>query len=155
MGFIIGAFLLLLVVAFLLARPLLVPDVEETETEGSVLESEKQRLLAEIRDLDTDFATGKLTEEDHSRMRAVAVARAAEILRAIETDEAARATASSVDPDGAETVAPDTDDEIEQRVAARRHDLENVACGRCGATHEPDDHFCRRCGMELTPTTVR
>lgn len=156
MGFIIGSFLLLLAVAYLLARPLLVPDAEQTETEGSVLESEKQRLLTEIRDLDADFATGKLTEVDHDRMRAVAVARAADVLRAIEESERPVASPPTVEPDDAEASSREAgDDEIERSIAARRKHLENVACSRCGAMHEPDDHFCRGCGMELTTTTVR
>jgi hypothetical protein len=89
-------------------------------------ERERQALYDAIRDLDHDFETGKVSEEDHARLRAdlraqavAALARAREAKRDLPVP---RAT-------GGEPTA--------------------AACGACGALPRSGDRFCARCGAPL------
>lgn len=49
------------------------------------LETEKARLLEEIHELQLDYATGKLSDEDHAALEARLKSRAVEIMRELET----------------------------------------------------------------------
>jgi len=165
-GAAIGAFLLLLVVAYLIARPLFAPEAPAEETEESKLVEEKERLLTDIRELDMDFATGKLTEEDYQRLRARSMAEAAVALQAIAESADAEQAASCAQaaevhklPDRVEDTAdaedvesgPDAgpDDEIEREIAERKRAMQEHGCPGCGAVIETDDRFCRKCGTPL------
>ena len=48
------------------------------------LEAEKARLIAEIHELELDYATGKLSEEDYRALEARLKTRAVEVIREIE-----------------------------------------------------------------------
>lgn len=135
-----GSFALLLAVVYLIAAPALRPDPLEEEgdvlTYASLLAS-KDRSLSDIRELDLDLATGKLDEEDHRRLRAAAVAAAAQTMRAIEESEV---PAALDDP---------LDDPLEEMIAARKRALAMNECGSCGGAVEASDAFCRGCGAEI------
>lgn len=49
------------------------------------LETEKARLLEEIHELQLDYATGKLSDEDHAALEARLKSRAVAIMRELET----------------------------------------------------------------------
>jgi len=171
----IGAFLLLLVVAYLIARPLFAPEAPAEETEESKLVEEKERLLTDIRELDMDFATGKLTEQDYQRLRARSMAEAAAALKAIaESAEAEQATSGArgaeaaghpddfedfedtedVEDVGSGPVAG-VDDEIEREIAERKRAMQEHGCPGCGAVFEDDDQFCRKCGTRLASVEAK
>jgi hypothetical protein len=148
----IASFLLVLTVAYLVGKPFLVPD-EDGRREAAQLRDDRARLFAQIRDLEMEYSTGKLAEEEYRTQRAT---RAAEI-DAAETAlaELETALASEAEDDA------DTDDDaeadlaLERRIEARRHALESAACPRCGAATEAEDRFCRACGCSLAPVETR
>jgi len=134
------SFLLLLVVAYLIARPYLVP--ESAPVAIGDLEDDRARLTARLNDLDMEYSTGKLADEDYETERA---ARLAELDR----------TEQALDELGAEEhVAQedvaDDDDPLERLIAQRRRALAGPSCPACGDPYDPDDHYCRSCGTDLS-----
>jgi hypothetical protein len=95
------------------------------------LRSERQALYASIRDLDHDFETGKISEDDYRTMREELRSRAVALLR----EERSR---GEVD---ASTPAP---------VAASGGAAAAAsACPACGAPPEAGWSFCAKCGARL------
>jgi hypothetical protein len=123
MGFVLGAFLLLLTISYLLARPLIVPAPAD---DGGDAERARDDLIRRIADLDFELATGKLDQDDHARLRAGAMAGAVAAISAARTApvEPSADELSDEAPDG-----PGTDlvDDIERLVAARRRAVETSA----------------------------
>ncbi len=160
---VLGSFLLLLVASYLIARPFIWPQSETPEPEDSELVEEKEKLLAEIRELDMDFATGKLTEDDYGRLRARSLAQAAATMQAIEESAArepvdgppAPTASAALTGDGDGGSGASLDEVLEREIAARREALEEHVCPGCGAPHHPEDRFCRLCGAQLAATGGR
>jgi len=129
------SFLLLLVVAYLIARPYLVP--EAAPVASGDLEDDRARLTARLNDLDMEYSTGKLADEDYETERA---ARLAELDR----------TEQALDELADEPDVVDDDDPLERLIAQRRQALAGPSCPTCGDPYDPDDHFCRSCGTDLS-----
>jgi len=129
------SFLLLLVVAYLIARPYLVP--ETAPAASGDLEDDRARLTARLNDLDMEYSTGKLADEDYETERA---ARLAELDR----------TEQALDELADEPDVVDDDDPLERLIAQRRQALAGPSCPTCGDPYDPDDHFCRSCGTDLS-----
>jgi len=94
----------------------------------------KQSALAALRDLDFDFRTGKIAEEDYRSLRQRLAAEAAAALQTSETSH------------------PDWEAEIEAAVRAlrgSRYEARRVACPQCHAPTGADDKFCPKCGTAL------
>jgi hypothetical protein len=95
MEFALAAFLLALVVGFVVGRPLLRgPDVDRREDERrAALEAAKEAKYREIRDAELDFRMGKLTDADYRTTDRELRAQAIVILRELDAltpeDEAA------------------------------------------------------------------
>ena len=111
----IVAFALFVGVMYLVARPFLAPEEEAIEDLGvnPELESQKNRIIDAIREIDMDYQTGKLSDEDYQLLRSRYTAAAAEILKRIDAADAEatareEAEASSVEPKsaGASSVGP-------------------------------------------------
>ncbi len=83
---------------------------------------EREAMYAAIRDLDFDFETGKLTDEDYRQQRAAWVDRGVDILKALDTLHQRAAEPGA--PVAVERVTPagddDLDAQIEAAVASRR-----------------------------------
>lgn len=98
----------------------------------------KQGALAALRDLDFDFRTGKIAEEDYAPLRQRLMAEAAQ---AVQAADAARG---------------DLDDEIETAIrAARVSRRQSSECQECQASVCADDKFCPKCGAALTAACPR
>ena len=138
-GTLLAALALLLVVAALIAQPLLGPRRPALlpESERDRLERERKRIVRAIREVDFDRRTGKLNAEDHGRMRADLEAEGARVLRAL----------------GALETIPgprDIDAEIEAAVAALREKPDaSRRCAKCGGLVSERDRFCPHCGAKL------
>jgi hypothetical protein len=90
--------------------------------EASNAAAERESVLAALRDLEEDFATGKLEPADHAQMRSELRARAARLLAA---ERAA--------PVAAERVPPPSP----------------ASCPSCSAATMPGARFCSSCGVRL------
>jgi rRNA maturation endonuclease Nob1 len=105
----------------------------EAPSPREVLEAEREATVRAIRELDLDFRTAKLTDEDYRLLRAAQVQRGAQILRELDALK-----------DGS-----DIDAEIEAQVARLRRAPAVCAC--CGAPFKAGDRFCANCGHPLVP----
>lgn len=92
----------------------------------------RQRALLAIRDLDFDFHTGKLEEEDYLQLRRQLMADAARLTEA--AGGVGAGTVSVIDPLPGTPPSPDT---------------EIVLCQSCGQEGQPGDRYCSRCGTRV------
>jgi hypothetical protein len=142
------------------------------------LEAQRESLYTQIKELDLDHATGKVNDEDHTRLRADLVAQAAAVLKQIDamaqqpasvaTKAAAFTTPSAGDDVEAliaarrktqSTPAPKAADaDIEAAIAARRKTTAPIAseltCPTCGKPINADDAFCAKCGTALRTQAI-
>ena len=152
-----GVFLLFLAVAYLIARPFVAPVTYDQTGSLVQLRTDRERLRAQLRELDMDFETGKLAQAEYEKFRT-------RRLQQIEaTTRAIREAEGTQEPEEveAETEVPaaELDQDLERRIAARKAalaELERHACPGCGTAIDPNDQFCRRCGADLaTPAETR
>jgi hypothetical protein len=90
---------------------------------------ERVSLYAALRDLEQDFETGKVSEEDYRTLRDDLRARAAALLQ--------------------------QEREAQPRAAASLRLVEAPHCPACGATPRSGDRFCAACGARLAEPTGR
>jgi len=117
-------FLSVAAAAFALAQPLLAARTAEAGTGPSALTIQREALLQDIRDIDHDFETGKLSEQDHQAMRSALRARAIALL------QEERAGASEPVESAERGPAPE-------------------GCPGCGEVLRAEWQFCARCGQPL------
>jgi hypothetical protein len=120
---IVWALALLIAAGYLIVRPLLARETAVPEEGDRDLLDRKERLLAEIRELDIDLATGKLSEEDHRALRASSVAEAATTMRAIASAEMLEPEPSASERLSADPPIGTLDDQLEELIAARKRSL--------------------------------
>jgi hypothetical protein len=181
-GILIGVVLALAVV-ILVTRPLRAPTIatRDDDSQLSDLLARREAAYQVLRDLDTDFAQGKMNEDDYRPMRVQALAQAAEIVAQLDT-----ATTKSQMPKGTvpapnpklqtENPKPEVQRSVtnDQRRMTKTKKVQrairnspsfdnasspsgdmdrlanrNSSCPSCGAAHEPNDAFCRKCGKAL------
>ena len=92
--------------------------------------SRKDSIYMAIKDLEFDYSTGKLSEEDYADLREKFSAEAATVIAEVEVMRSggqpeAKSTATA-------TIEPDS------------------SCAACGFTYEPGDKFCQSCGADIT-----
>jgi hypothetical protein len=151
----IGADLIILVLlaaglVIFIGEPLVRRHMDETldspqDREVDHLTLQKETLYTAIRDLDFDYHTGKVDEQDFTELRSRLESEAIEILRALD----------EIDPFAS------LDDELERQIAALRHAPSVTAgaalhgpstpsvCSRCGIPLQGDENFCAACGHAL------
>ena len=86
-----------------------------------------------LKELEFDFQSGVLTEEDYRDLEARYKRRAISILREIDDRE----------------TGADIEEEIEKQVQELRRG-KGQFCTQCGATYQPGDRFCAHCGTSLS-----
>lgn len=118
----IAALILTTIVIVLIAYPLMVRRMDETDDSRAQKQRERlaayyERVLRNIRDLDEDYALGKLDEMDYRRDRAAWLEKGAEALKALDN-----LTASPTTPDAEGTpIQRDSADEaVEAAIRAYR-----------------------------------
>lgn len=94
---------------------------EAAEPRAGRLVTEREGVYASIRDLDEDFETGKLTEQDHAALRGELRAQAVRLLQAERAEREALPTAAA----------------------------KASGCPACGAELPRDARFCPGCGVRL------
>jgi hypothetical protein len=148
-GTILIGLALLIVVVTLIALPLLDqrrPAIEPPSPREA-LEAEREATVRAIRELDFDYRTHKLSDDDYKTLRATQVQRGAEILRELDA-----LNAQALDGEPVSGAADGIDAEIEAQVAALRHG--GVTCSSCGTVAKSGDRFCARCGTALPGTSA-
>jgi hypothetical protein len=109
--------------------------LEDTSTKADLM-ARRDSAYQVLRDLDSDFEAGKLSEEDYRPMRVQSLAQAAEIMAQLDAAQVPAAPA-------AETGS--------KRLPGRRRAPQDADkfCPHCGASRGADDAFCRKCGKPL------
>lgn len=111
---------------WMLAAPLRgSPDGAADESEASALEHERSLVYTSIRDLDHDYETGKIADEDYAQARTALRARAVELLRQEQVAEA-DSVAAAAPAEGAVRF-----------------------CTGCGERLQPQWRFCSACGEAI------
>ena len=141
MSVILGAVLLVAAVVLFVLQPMLSgqrASLHRELDEPTEAEARRRVTLLALRDVEYDFATGKLDETDY---RALKRELAAEALDALEVADAEAAAG----PAGA---SPD----LEEEIARLRGGLRSgTTCSACGSGNEAGSAFCSYCGAPLTP----
>ena len=139
MSVVIGAVLLVAAVILFILQPMLsgrrvslLRDLDEP-TEA---ESRRRVTLLALRDVEYDYATGKLDETDYHAMRRELAAEALEALERVDDEVAAG-------PGGA---APALEEEIARLKGGLRT---GTTCPVCGTGNDAGSRFCAYCGSPL------
>lgn len=145
----------LIIVAAFVAQPFFAPGAGERGSGGrraasearqrAELLQERNRLYAAIRDLDFDYKTNKVADDDYALQRHALMAEAVEVLQQLDALP--------------EDEAPAQADPIEAAIAALRSGAPVPAttaagqgaafCPQCGEPVTATDHFCGACGARL------
>lgn len=92
-------------------------------------DEQRQAILSALRDLDFDFRTDKVSEEDYTALRARLVSEAALYIQAEKSIE---------------------DDQLEAMINARKTSQSKVQeCSHCGQKIEAGSRFCSQCGTAV------
>lgn len=146
MTFTVGAILLVASVVFFLVQPLVTGQaarLEREEDEMTEAEAKRRVKLLALRDVEYDFATGKLDESDYRALRREL---SAEALQAL--DEAEREESGSP---GGRTA----EEQLEAEIARVRAGLAvGATCDACGHVNPERSRFCSICGAGLPVSTA-
>ena len=133
--------------------------------EVSALKAERDRVINSLQELDFDFNLGKIPAGEYPDQRTALLQKGADILRKL--DELAPAPSSSINAESriekataagradagpALHAIPDSDDDIESMISARRkqHNSKSAGfCPKCGKPVLVSDKFCPSCGKAL------
>jgi hypothetical protein len=146
----IAAALVALAVVSVIVGPLTRPGMAMpagADEPEDVDDTPKGIALAALREIEFDRATGKLSDEDYSDLKARYTAEALTVLRA---EGAAEAGATALGSSPAPPASPH--DPVEAMIAERVRRLKEtgVRCPGCGPRPESDALFCSSCGRSLT-----
>jgi zinc-ribbon domain len=110
--------------------------IEDTSNRADLM-ARRESAFQVLRDLDSDFEAGKLSEEDYRPMRVQLLAQAAEIMAQLDAAQAPPV----------KTAAAGNKPATGRRRAQQEVDK---FCPHCGASRGQTDEFCRKCGKPLT-----
>jgi hypothetical protein len=137
---IVGGCLLAVAAAGFILYPIVRPPrdaIASLPGPSEELIARRDRVYAELRDLEFDYRVGKMTTEDYQDTRNRLELEAARVLQAIDTQVTA------------------IDEEIERQVQQLRAQPVPSACPSCGAPVSADARFCAACGAALTVAANR
>jgi hypothetical protein len=131
----------------------------------AALEREKSLVLRSIKDLEFDYAMGKVSDKDFAEMSARLRARAAGLIRqldagssyrqAIEAEiekrvgKAARVVTAPAVTSPAPAVVPAAPAAMPAAPAAASDQAKTKLCLSCCTPNDPDARFCKGCGYQL------
>jgi hypothetical protein len=166
---------LLIPVIFFILRPIVERNLAPftpSSPDISNLMTERDHIIASIKELDDDFNLGKIPVDEYPNQRMSLLHNGVDILQridefqanpneqlAMDRLESAIGTQSqnlesgTLPKKNGNAVPPVPDDDLEQRIAARRRTQEGKAggfCPKCGRPVQSTDRFCPRCGADLS-----
>ncbi|MEZ4216338.1 MAG: hypothetical protein R3E88_07660 [Myxococcota bacterium] len=158
-GAAVGVLGLVAAAVWYLMAPLRAERANEADESLATSAAQREAIYQDIRDLDHDFETGKLDEDDHRALRAQLLARAAASIElerrdaADATDAAEAANDASAPTSAART--PTARDGV--RTAPAPHAADGTGrpvplgafCPRCGGRIDASWAFCSHCGAAL------
>lgn len=137
----LGALLLTIAVVFFILQPIITgqkASMEREDDEPTDAEARRRVKLLALRDVEYDFATGKLDPEDYRDLKKELSAEALQALDDTEREDAGVGT-----------------DELEAEIARVRQGLETGAtCRACGYLNPEGSRFCSSCGRPLEAGTT-
>ena len=140
---IVGALLLVGLTVFLILQPILTGQgapLAASKDEPTEAQFRKRVSLLQLRDVEYEFAMGKLGEVDYRALKAEI---SAEALAAIREEEGGEPQ----DPDSTEARG---DAELEREIAAIRERISGGRfCSECGHPNAAGSRFCAECGTRL------
>ncbi len=120
---------LLVIAVYFVSRPFLKENKKGVKIARSIVEpGQREALLSALRDLDFDFKTGKISDEDYQPLRAQLIVEAAQYMESEKKE----------------------DDQLEGLIQSRRKTQSRQAtCPSCGKKIVLGDSFCSTCGAKL------
>jgi hypothetical protein len=141
------------IAALRMLRPLVMPDEDRSAAIGQgariAMEREKLLTLRTIKELEFDRAMGKLSEADWQEMSTRLRARAARLIRQLDSasgyrDQIERDLAKRLGP-----ASPRSGGPREPGVSAERSNSASGLCAACSTANDHDARFCKSCGSKL------
>lgn len=108
-------------------------DYAETPLQG--LLSQKDTIYSALKDLEFDYQTGKLSDDDYEELRKKFTAEASTVLEEIDSMRSSKNGGSKAGKKSQKTASATA---VKERT-----------CDKCGFAHEEDDKFCQSCGADL------
>jgi zinc-ribbon domain len=132
--------------AYRILSPLVSDQPEAPMTIGGrtrvALEREKTLVLRSIKELEFDFAMGKIAKADFDEMSGRLRARALGLMRQL---DAGGGYKEQIAKEVEERLA---DQSIRLKTDTTKRDATGL-CGECGTQNDPDAKFCKNCGAKL------
>jgi len=137
--------------AYRLLSPLVAPGVDAPVMFGGrtrlALEREKALVLRSIKELEFDFAMGKMSQADFDEMAGRLRLRALGLMQQLDTGGGYR---EQIEKEVSKALGEHV---AETNISHRRHAAAEVvvplSCGACGTSNDPDARFCKACGGKL------
>ena len=137
--------------AYRILLPLVSKEIEAPPTIAgrtrAALEREKTLVLRSIKELEFDFAMGKVAQADFDEMSARLRARAAGLIRQLDQSGGYK---ELIAKEVESRLKAERTDEKAQDSAPRAEDpVDTGACASCGTINDQDAKFCKNCGSKL------
>ncbi len=127
-----------------LYRPARPSAEERPESPADALRREKESVYLAIREVEFDYRTGKISDDDYAALLARYRAKAIDLLGRIDSLEAVAAATS------AEAWQRTVEQEIHEKLAADPRTAAPLpVCAHCGRQNLPIHRFCTHCGLPV------
>lgn len=142
--------------AYRILLPLVTKDLEQPPTIAGrtrvALEREKTLVLRSIKELEFDYAMGKVAQTDFEEMSARLRARAAGLIRQLDAgggykEQIAKEIDIRLKADTTDSLKADTTDSL--KADTTEEQIEIGTCLSCGTLNDEDAKFCKNCGARL------
>lgn len=147
MMILLGAVLVAAAVVLYVVQPIFSGEkapLARLDEEFTEAEARRHLSLVALRDVEYDYATGKVDENDYRRLRDELAREALAALREVRRSQEEAGAA----PPPQDAVA----DDLEREIAAYRAALRSgTLCDRCGSANIGKALFCATCGTRLEP----
>lgn len=124
------------------------PLARQMEEQAHLLER-RNAVYAAIRDLDFEYSTGKISEEDHASQRAELMEEGVAVLKQLDRVVAAAPSEDSLEAAIAAVRRGEAGHIPQASVGAERAANGHYTCTVCDSPVKPDDRFCGTCGASL------